>query len=66
MKTRHTAPLRLTRPAPRNPVASAARARHAGSHRTSGGAQRQQARRELRQWLQHAAQDPRTPHRPSP
>lgn len=38
-------------PRPRNPLALAARARHAGAHRPGTGAMRQQGRRDLRRDL---------------
>ena len=44
-------------PKPRNPFATAARGRRAGSHRPSTGAQRQRSRQDLRQTL--AQLDPR-------
>lgn len=45
--------MKITLPArkPRNPLVAPARLRLAGSHRTTGGAQRQQARRALRREL---------------
>jgi hypothetical protein len=66
MKTRHLSPLQLTRPAPRNPVAPAARGRRAGSHRASSGALRQQARHELRLRVQAETHTSPTWHRHSP
>jgi hypothetical protein len=66
MKTRHSQTLRVELPAPRNPFASAARARHAGSHRAPAGARRQQARRELQHLLQREDHTPPTRHRHSP
>lgn len=48
-QTRHR--ITVGRPAPRNPLAVAARHRHGGSHRTGGGALRQQAKRRLQREL---------------
>ncbi len=58
--------LSLPRRAPRNPLVAAAHARHAGSHRMPGGAQRQQERRELRTQLRHELHTLPTWHRHSP
>ncbi len=46
---------------PRNRIATAARARHAGAHRPTHGAVRQRSRHELRQTLRDL-----DPHRHSP
>jgi len=48
-------------PKARNPLVAPSLMRSAGSHRPSGGAQRQRARRALQRELQHAA-----PHTHSP
>lgn len=66
MKTRHTSPLTVTAPAPRNPFVAAARTRKAGSHRLQGGSRRQQAQRELQHLLRREALSSASPHRHSP
>jgi hypothetical protein len=45
-------------PKPRNPLARAARMRHAGSHRASGGSQRHQGLRALRRELTEMKHSP--------
>jgi len=43
---------------PRNPLTRLARLRNAGSHRTAGGAMRQQASRDMRRELDRLKQSP--------
>lgn len=48
----------LKTPKPRNPLARAARMRHAGSHRASGGSQRRQGLRALQRELNEMKHSP--------
>lgn len=50
--------LTLNLPKPRNPFALAATRRTAGSHRPGAGAQRQQAKRALREDIERARRGP--------
>jgi hypothetical protein len=53
-------PMKLTLPSPkpRNPFLAASLRRLAGSHRTGGGARRQQAQRALRQEIERLRRSP--------
>jgi hypothetical protein len=50
--------IKLTQRHPRNPMVAAARFRQAGSHRTPGGSQRQQAARSLAREVERLKHSP--------